>query len=67
MLKPMTFSNQELMNDLNDMMIRIKRHLFGIPGDTIKPENEELDKLTNRIMEVLKKDTEPTIKYNYED
>jgi ribonuclease HI len=50
MLKPMTFSNQELMNDLNDMMIRIKRHLFGIPGDTIKPENEELDKLTNRIM-----------------
>jgi len=63
MIKAVTYKNQDLMNDLNDMMIRIKRHLFGIPGDTVKPENEELDSLTNRLMEVLKKDTKPTINY----
>lgn len=61
--KAKEFKNQELMNDFNDMMIRIKRHLFGIPGDTVKPENEELDNLTNRVMEILKKDTKPTINY----
>jgi ribonuclease HI len=61
------YANEDLMKSFNDMMIRIKRHLFGIPGDTIKPTNEELDKLTNRVMEELKKDTEPAIKYNYED
>ena len=58
-----TYKNEDLMKDLNDMMIRIKRHLFGIPGDTLKPENEELDSLQNRLMEALKKDRETTIKY----
>jgi ribonuclease HI len=61
--KPFTYANQDLMKEFNEMMIRIKRHLFGIPGDTIKPENEELDRLTNKIMEALKKETEPTINY----
>ena len=56
-----TYKNQKLMNDLNEMMIRIKSHLYGIPGDTIKPENEELDQLTNRLMEVLKKDSKRII------
>lgn len=62
-----SYANQDLMKEFNEIMIRIKRHLFGIPGDTIKPTNEELDHLTNRVMEELKKDTEPEIKYNYED
>ena len=57
------YKNQKLMNDFNDMMIRIKRHLFGIPGDTIKPENEELDNLTNKIMKILKQDNELWIKH----
>lgn len=61
--RSVTYKNQDLMNDLNEMMIRIKRHLFGIPGDTIKPENEELDSLQNRLMEALKRETEPTINY----
>ena len=61
--KPFIYKNQDLMNDFNDMMIRIKHHLFGIPGDTVKPENEELDRLTNRVMEALKKEKEPEIHY----
>jgi ribonuclease HI len=57
------YKNQDLIKELNDMMIRIKRHLFGIPGDTLKPENEELDSLTNKIITVLKQDNEPLIKH----
>lgn len=57
------YEHQDLMNDLNDMMIRIKRHLFGIEGDTVKPENQELDDLTNRLMAVLKEDSRPLIKH----
>jgi hypothetical protein len=57
------FKHQDLMKELNDMMIRIKRHLFGIQGDTIKPENEELDDLTNKLMAVLREDSEPMVKH----
>jgi len=62
-IKSVCYANEDLMREFNEMMIRIKRHLFGIPGDTIKPENEELDRLTNKVMEALKKETEPTIHY----
>ncbi len=58
-----TYKHQDLMKELNDMMIRIKRHLFGIAGDTIRPENEELDALTNKLMTVLREDSEPMIKH----
>lgn len=58
------YKNQQLMDDYNNMMIRIKRHLFKIPGDTIMPENKELDDLTNRIMKILSKDTEILQKFN---
>jgi hypothetical protein len=58
-----TYKHQDLMKELNDMMIRIKRHLFKIPGDTIMPENEELDALTNKLMTVLREDSEPMIKH----
>ena len=58
-----TYKHQDLMKELNDMMIRIKRHLFGIQGDTIKPENEELDSLTNKLMTVLREDNESIIKH----
>ena len=57
------YKHQDLMKELNDMMIRIKRHLFGIQGDTIKPENEELDSLTNKLMAVLREDSEPMVKH----
>jgi ribonuclease HI len=62
-IKSVCYANEDLMREFNEMMIRIKRHLFGIPGDTIKPENEELDRLTNKVMKALKKETEPTIHY----
>ena len=58
-----TYKHQDLMKELNDMMIRIKRHLFGIAGDTIRPENEELDTLTNKLMAVLREDNEPMVKH----
>jgi len=57
------YKHQKLMNDFNEMMFLIKRHLFNFEGDTIKPTNEELDELTNKIIKVLQQDNEPFIKY----
>lgn len=62
-----TYKNQKLMNKFNNMMIRIKTHLFS--ESTIdqmahsKPTVAELDGITNEIMTILQKDNEPTIKY----
>ena len=73
MLKAKEFQNQELMRELNEMMYRIKFHLFCIPGtnqmfepqgNRSLPANEELDNLTNKIMEILKKDSKPIINYH---
>jgi ribonuclease HI len=57
------FKHRELMNEFNDLMIRIKRHLFNIPGNSIKPTNEELDDVTNKIINILQQDNKPFIKY----
>ena len=56
------YHNQELMNDLNDMMIRIKKLI---------PEKEiystkicyDLDKLQFRLNDELRKDNEPMVKH----
>ena len=57
------YKHQDLMKEFNEMMIRIKRHLFLIPGETAKPTNEELDEITHKIMKVLQEDNKPSIKY----
>jgi hypothetical protein len=61
------YKHQDLMKELNDMMIRIKRHLYQLPSMASDvsaiPENEELDTLTNKLMAVLREDSESTIKY----
>jgi hypothetical protein len=63
MPEPKIFKHQKLMNEFNDMMIRIKRHLFyKMSADDI-PTNEELDNITNRIMKVLRENNEPMIKH----
>ena len=62
-----TYKHQKLMNEFNNMMIRIKTHLFS--ESTIeqmahsKPTVEELDGITNEIMTILREDNEPMIKY----
>jgi hypothetical protein len=68
MPEPRKFKHQKLMNEFNEMMIRIKLHLFCV-GDTAdfinnpEPTVEELDDLTNKIMAVLREDSEPMIKH----
>jgi hypothetical protein len=61
------YKHQKLMNELNDMMIRIKVHLFlESTADKMahsKPKMKEIDELTNKIMKVLQKDNEPLINY----
>ena len=61
------YKHQDLMKELNDMMIKIKRHLYQLPSMASDvsaiPENEELDILTNKLMAVLREDSEPMIKY----
>ena len=66
--EPVIYKNQELMREFNEMMIRIKIHLFQnfnklYSGKYSMPTNEELDDLTNKIIKVLQKDNEPHIKY----
>jgi hypothetical protein len=66
--EPVIYKNQELMNEFNEMMIRIKVHLFQnfnkLYGDKHSmPTNEELDNITNKIMTALKEDNKPHIKY----
>jgi hypothetical protein len=63
MPEPRIFKHQKLMNDFNDMIIRIKRHLFYHMSTDAVPSNEELDSLTNRIMKVLREDSKPMIKH----
>ena len=65
---PVIYKHQELMNEFNQMMIRIKLHLFYEvdASECIydpKLTVEELDELTNKIMIILKQDKESHIKY----
>ena len=61
-LTSITYKNQDLMDELNNMMMRIKRHLYDMASDPV-PSPEELDSLQNRLNEALKKEKEQTIKY----
>jgi hypothetical protein len=61
------YKHQDLIKELNGMMIRIKKQLYQLPfvaGDiNAMPTTEELDILTNKLMAVLREDSEPMIKY----
>jgi hypothetical protein len=65
--EPRIYYQEELMRDFNDMQIKIKIHLFNLGNDDYKrrhprPTVEEMDIIFNRIMSVLKSDSEPGIK-----
>lgn len=65
--EPMIYHNQALMDETNDMFIRLKTHLFNLGDEKLKmrypkPTNEELDQLMNRLFLELRKDNEPMIK-----
>lgn len=58
------YHNQVLMNQTNDLFIRIKTHLFDLGDEKFKerhpiPTREELDLIMNRIIQELRKDCEP--------
>lgn len=60
------FKHQEVIDEYNDMMIRIKAHLFDIKideGTFSKPTAEELDYLMFKIMIILKEDNKPMFKH----
>jgi hypothetical protein len=59
---PMEYRNERLMDDFNEMMIRIKKHLFDIPIQKPKPTIQELDEIFRQIMAELKKDATPLIR-----
>lgn len=64
--KPKRYKHQELMTDLNNMMIRIKSHLYGtieLKNRYKLPEIKELDELQHKIVEILEKDSEPFAKF----
>lgn len=70
--EPKIYKNQQLMNDLNEMFIRIKCHLFELDNLKTsdyplkqkfpKPSVKELDEIMSRVNIELQKDNEPMIK-----
>jgi hypothetical protein len=69
--EPKIYKHQQLIDEYNEMMIRIKVHLFELnnlkTSDKISPLNfpkptvQELDELMNKIITVLSKDNKPMI------
>jgi hypothetical protein len=65
--EPRRFKNQQLMNEFNQMMIRIKLHLYS--ESTVEklthsmPSLTELCEMEYQIMKVLREDSEPMIKH----
>jgi len=63
------YKHQELMNELNEMSIKLKIWLYHSDNEQLtnsrpKPTVQELDDLfLNKIMDVLRKDSEPLVKY----
>jgi hypothetical protein len=69
--EPKIYKHQKLMDEYNEMMIRIKVHFLSHDKifnpdkvDRYKmPTVEELDQLMNSVMGVLRKDNESCIKH----
>lgn len=60
--------NQDLIMELNDMLIRIKTHLYYSDKEKMcehhpKPTNDELDLLQSKINKILEKDWKYLVKY----
>lgn len=63
--EPKIYRNEKLMQDTNEMFIRIKIHLLGdesLKGKYPKPNESELNQLMDKLFFVLRKDNEPIIK-----
>lgn len=64
--EPRIYQHEQLMNEFNLMLMDIKAQLYGdetLKSMRHKPTVQEIDILTNRIMEVLKQDSKPVIRY----
>ncbi len=72
LIEPKIYHNQQLINELNEMFIRIKCYLFELDNLKTsehplrevcpKPSVQELDEIMTRIILELQKDNEPMIK-----
>lgn len=69
---PMEYANEALMDVTNEFFIMLKVWLFQDQfGEKLqdlqrrypKPDLSEIDNLMHRLMQVLKKDAKPMIKY----
>jgi hypothetical protein len=68
----MEYANQELMNDLNNHCIALKvwlhpgevgAHLSALQRKYPKPSALDIDAMMNRLMQAIRKDSKPMIKY----
>jgi hypothetical protein len=72
LIEPKIYHNENLINDLNEMFIRIKTHLFELNDLKTsdiplkerypKPSVKELDDIMSQVIFELQKDNEPMIK-----
>ncbi len=62
------YAHQQLMDEYNDLQIRIKIYLLDIDDEKLrrqypKPSGEELDEMMMRIIRVLREESKPMIRY----
>ena len=69
---PMEYANQVLMDDLNEFCIALKIHLHpelfrgklqDLQRRYGKPEIQDIDAMMGRLMQALRKDSKPMIRY----
>lgn len=53
------YRHQQLMDDLNELLICVKVHLYGLQVQRPKPTVEDLDMMQHRVNEVLRQDARP--------
>lgn len=69
--KRLMYTHSQLMEEYNDLMLRVKlfymidesEQILKARSMKVKPTPEEIDKMHNRVLEVLRKDTYDPVKY----
>lgn len=62
------YRHNDLILELNDMMIRLKIHLYHSDNEKLvenhpKPTSDELDEIQSKINRILQKDWDYLVKY----
>lgn len=66
--EPKIYKHEVLVKDLNELIIRVKTHLYGLGDAEFRemhpaPHIEELDLVVTRVINALLAENSPAVKY----